>query len=121
MTPNQIAAAYKAVHELTGTVFPYKTARAVVLLKKKLREEFDVIVSARNALVKGCGGRDEGEYIHFDDNTASNEFYAEYQDMMNEDVDIELPHIDLSKYADSVRISPDAIAALEGIVAFEAE
>lgn len=121
MTPNQVAAAYKAVHELTSIIFPYKTARSIAALKSKLESEFETITKMREALIKECGGEDQGDTIHFVDNTAATAFYDKYKSLMAEDAEIDLPKIDLSRYADNIRISPDAISALDGIITFEKE
>lgn len=120
MTPNEIISAYRAVQELSGVVFPYKLARDIARLKTRLSEEFDVVLNVEQALVKSHGGKSKGGRYDFPSSAAKAAFAREYEELMNQnDSAISLPAVDISKYVDTLRISPDAIAALDGIVIFE--
>lgn len=120
MTANQIVNAYRAVHELKGLVFPYKTAREVARLKKKLDEEMTVIIGMEQAIVQKHGGKTKpnGSY-DFDSSASAAACKAELDGFNQEEVAVELPVVDLTEFVDQVSISPAAIEALEGIVIFE--
>lgn len=120
MTANQIVNAYRAVHELKGLVFPYKTAREVARLKKKLDEEMTVIIGMEQAIVQKHGGKTKpnGSY-DFDSPASAAACKAELDGFNQEEVAVELPVVDLTEFVDQVSISPTAIEALEGIVIFE--
>ena len=100
MTPRKITEAHKAMMELAGIPFPFKTARQLAKLKSRLDEEYLTVYNMDQALVRDMGGeiKANGNY-KFQDSEALN----------------------LSKYTDMIRISPGALEALEGIVAFEKE
>lgn len=120
MTANQIVNAYRAVHELKGLVFPYKTAREVARLKKKLDEEMTVIIGMEQAIVQKHGGKTKpnGSY-DFNSPASAAACKAELDGFNQEEVAVELPVVDLTEFVDQVSISPAAIEALEGIVIFE--
>ncbi|MBR3752801.1 MAG: hypothetical protein IKK50_06700 [Ruminiclostridium sp.] len=120
MTANQIVNAYRAVHELKGLILPYKAARAVAKLKKKLDEEMQVIIGMEQAIVQKHGGKTKpnGSY-DFDTPDAAAACKAELDGFNGEEVEVELPVVDLTEFVDQVSISPAAIEALEGIVLFE--
>jgi len=123
MTPRQIMDAYRAIQELSNIVLPYKTARRVVSLKKRLNEEFDVVLQMENAMVQEFGGRREKDgRIEFSDGKTAEAFLEKYDPAMEETTEIQLPQLDLSEYAGIIRISPRAVEALDRIIAFgEAE
>lgn len=120
MTPNQIKNAYKAIQELSGVVFPYRVSRGISALKKRLGEELDTVAGMEKALVEKYGGkvdRNGAIKISGDDAQA---FADEYNALMaQDDESIKLPAVDVSAFADTLRISPGAVEALEGIVIFE--
>lgn len=122
MTPNQVTDAYKAILRLSNTVFPYKIARNISKLKKRLAEEVDTISRMEKAIVEKHGGE-----IRKDNSVAieGREQAEECADELNEfrlqDDDIDLPVVDLSKYASFIQISPSDIDALEGLVMFGGE
>jgi len=120
MTPNEIIRAYRAVHELTGAVLPYKLARDIARLKKRLSEEFEVVLACETSLAESYGGRSKNGQYDFPTRGAADSFARDYKTFLEqEDRTIDLPKVDLSKCADMIRISPDAIDALDGIVFFE--
>lgn len=119
MTPNQIVKAYRAVNELTNTVLPYKAARGVTSLSRRLQEEFGVVAAMERAMAEKHRGRLEKGTYRFPDNETAHSFSEEYKQAMEQNDDVELPIVDLSKYIDLIRISPGAIEALDGIVIFE--
>ena len=119
MTPNQIASAHEAIQELSRVVLPYKTARQVARLKRRIDEEFEVIVSMESAVMKEFGGSFEHGSVQFPDITAKKAFEEKMRLYREEDVDIKLPTVDRSKYAENIRISPATIDALEGLVKWE--
>lgn len=120
MTANQIVNAYRAVHELKGLILPYKAARAVAQLKKKLDEEMTVIIGMEQAIVRKHGGKTKsnGSY-DFASPAAAAACKEELDGFNGEEVEVELPVVDLTEFVDQVSISPAAIEALEGIVLFE--
>lgn len=121
MTPKKIIDAYRAIKEISEMVFPYKTARAVAHLKRRLQEEAEIVENANRALVEKHGGKAKGNTVNFDDLEQLEKFQTEYDDFMGQDAEINLPTVDLSKYTDMMRLSPDTIEALDGIVIFEKE
>lgn len=122
MTPNQIKDAYKAVQELSSVVFPFRVSRGVTALKKRLGEELDTVAGMEKALVDKYGGtvaKNGSITIAGEDAKA---FADEYNALMAQDDDsIKLPVVDVSAFADMIRISPGAVEALEGLVIFEKE
>ena len=122
MTPNDIKNAYKAIQELSGTVFPYKVSRDIAALKKRLGEELETVAAMEMALVEKYGGAIErGGSIKISGADAQ-AFSDEYNALMaQDDESIKLPVVDVSAYADILRISPGAVEALEDIVIFEKE
>lgn len=122
MTPNEIKNAYRAIQELTGVVFPYRVARAITALKKRLLEELETVAGMENALVKKYGGRVERGGTFKVSGADAQAFVDEYNALMvQDDESIKLPVVDVSVYADTLRLSPGAVEALEGIVIFEKE
>lgn len=121
MTPNKVVSAYRAIKEISSTVFPYKIARSVAALKRRLQEESDIIVNVERAMIEKHGGKAIGNRVDFDAPEKAAAFQAEYDDFMSQDANIKLPTVDLSKYADTMRLTPDSIEALDGIVIFERE
>lgn len=122
MTPAQIANAYKAVVRLSGSVFPYKTARSLARLKRRLSEEVDAVSAAERAIVENRGGNvksDGGIYIKGNDEV--DKLVAELNQFRMQEDEVELPTVDISKYVDVLQISPNDIEALDGIVIFEKE
>ena len=122
MTPNEIKNAYRAVQELSGVVFPYRVSRGISALKKRLGEELDTVAGMEKALVEKYGGKvDRNGSITLSGENAQ-AFSEEYNAIMaQDDESIKLPAVDVSAFADTLRISPGAVDALEGIVIFEKE
>ena len=121
MTPKQIVDASRGARELTALVLPFKKARALAGLKKALRETIDVIAGSERALAESLGGvrQRSGEY-KFPDAEARDAFLEANRALYEEDDEtLTLPTVDLSGQTDQLKISADAIAALEGIVIFE--
>lgn len=122
MTPKQIAKAYAYIEELSRSVFPYKVTRELVRLKNRLKEERDTILTMENALVEKYGGVVNKDRSFGIENEEDREkFDAEYAEFLDQDLEVRLPSVDLSKYTSSIRISAAAMEALEGLVAFERE
>lgn len=121
MTPNKIVSAYKAIHELSSMVFPYKVSRNIASLKKRLTEEFDTVAAMEKAMVDKYDGKPHNGSFKFPDEKKAESFRKEYDAAMQQDDEIKLPVVDLSRYMDMVRISPNAVEALEGLVIFEKE
>lgn len=120
MKPTQIVKAYRAVQELSGVVLPYRVSRGIAELSRRLSEEFDTIAAMEKNMLDEYGGTaDSGGVIHFPSEDASKAFFAKYKEAMEQEDDIELPAVDLSKYVDSIRISAGAAEALEDIIIFE--
>lgn len=122
MTPNDIKNAYKAIQELSGTVFPYKVSRGIAALKKRLGEELETVAAMEMALVEKYGGSvlPNGSVRVVGANSQA--FADEFNAMMRQnDESIVLPVADVSEQADVICITPGAVAALEGLVIFEKE
>lgn len=120
MTPTEVVAAYRAVLELSKAVLPYKTARQVAALNRALRAEHDTVVAAERALAEEHGGvvSPMGS-VDFPDADSVEAFNREHAAYMEQDADIRLPKVDVSKYTNLLRLSPETICALDGIVTFE--
>ena len=122
MTPTQITAAYRAAVEVSKTVLPYQVARRVAKLLRALAAEVDVVAAADRALADQFGGEvSAGGSITFRDQEQAAEFAAARAEYLRQEADIHLPRVDLSKYVDMMRITPEAIYALDGIVVFDVE
>lgn len=120
MTPNQIKNAYRAIQELSGVVFPYRVARGIAALKKRLLEEVEAVAAMESALVEKYGGKIDRTGNAKVSGENAQAFVDEYNAMMEQnDESIQLPVVDVSAFADTLRISPDAVGWLEGIVLFE--
>lgn len=121
MTPKQIVEANRGARELTSLVLPFKTALALARLKKALQEATDVIARSERALAESLGGVPQGpaeyKFLNEEDKYAFLEASGKMLD--EEDDTLTLPTVDLSEQAGQLKISADAIAALEGIVIFE--
>ena len=120
MTPIQIGDAYRAVLRLSNTVFPYAVARNIAKLKKRLEDEIDAVADAEKAIAAKYGGtfKRDGTIV-IEDPEKGEKCADELNEFRLQDDDIKLPVVDLSKYVDSIRISPADVDALEGIVTFE--
>ena len=122
MTPNEIKNAYRAIQELSGVIFPYRVSRGISTLRKRLGEELDTVAGMEKALVEKYGGKvDRNGSITLSGEHAQ-AFSEEYNALMSQDDEsIKLPAVDVSAFADTLRISPGAVDALEGIVIFDKE
>lgn len=120
MTGTQIVGAYRAVRELLDVVLPYRASREIARLKKRLDEEFSTVLSMEQALVKKYGGEshENGKY-HFPSPEDTKAFAEELSAAMRQEDHIKLPQVDLSPYSGLIRVSADAIEALEGLVVFD--
>lgn len=121
MTPKQIVAAREAMKELSKIPLPYKVARQLSGLNRRLDQEIETISSMERALVEEFQGSIERNGIQFPDNEAATAFDEKRKTFMEEDVAFSLPVVDLSKFADNLRISSGAVEALEGLIRFERE
>lgn len=121
MTPKKIMEAYKAVNELANCVFPYKVTRQVHKLKKKLEDEFEAILDAEKALVSKHGGEFRDGTYKFGSLEVAEAFNREYMAFLEQESEVHLPKVDVSKCLGSVTVSAYAIDALEGIVDFGEE
>lgn len=120
MTLQQVVKAYTHIEELSKSVFPYQTSRSLFRLKKRLREEFDVVLEMEEALVAEYDGakKQNGAY-KFPTEEKQRQFIAAYDELMTKEQDIKLPVVDLSKYTGMIRISAAAMEALDGLILFE--
>lgn len=120
MTPSEVVAAYRAVVELSKAVLPYKTARQIAALNRALRAEHDTVVAAERTLAEAHGGvvSSVGE-VDFPDADSAEAFNRELARFREQDADICLPKVDISKYTNLLRLTPETICALDGIVTFE--
>lgn len=118
MTPNTIIAAHGAIAELLPQRLPYKAARAIRKLYAALCEEVTIIGEQERMQVEEYGGKYEGNRITIEDAEKLSAFIKWRNDMFETEVELTLPECDLTAYVDSIEISPDALAALDGIVNF---
>ena len=120
MTPNEVRAAYRAVVELSKSVLPYKIARQVAALNRALRAEHDTVAESERALAEKYGGVvfPMGS-VDFPDADSTESFNRELASFREQDADIWLPKVDVSKYTNLLRLTPETICALDGIVTFE--
>lgn len=121
MTGNQVLEAYRGVLELSKCVLPYKAARGVAALKRVLQNEYETLRDSESSIAETHGGTLSGGQWTFPDIPSRETFDKELADFMQEDVDMDFPKVDISKYADQLRISPDTIFSLDGIVVFDKE
>ncbi len=120
MILRQIVEAYAHINELSKLVFPYKTTKDLIHLKRRLKDEFETVVAMEEALVEKYHGSKtvDGAY-RFPNDKERDQFLTEYNQMTLQEHDIQLPVVDLSKYTNMICLSPAAMEALEGIVVFE--
>lgn len=122
LTPKRIAAAYRAITELSTIVLPFQPSRAVMALKKKLAEETDTVAAAEKNMVREYGGTVNADgRCNFPDEDTAQKFHAAREAWLEQEDDIKLPKVDLSKHTNLIRITPVALEALDGIVIFEKE
>lgn len=120
MTPKKIIDANKAIQELSAVVLPYSAARAVANLKRRLKEETDIICGIERGIIAKYGGDiDDTGKCKFSDAESAKAFLAEQTEIMNQEDDIHLPEVDLSAYIVNINISAATLEALDGIVKFE--
>ena len=118
----EVIMAYRAVLELSEARFPYRTAREVAALRRRLREEYETVAEREAALEKELGveALETGQF-RTKSPAAAAEFRRRHEEQMNEEAEIDLPAADLSGFAETLQVSPDCLEALEGIVTFEKE
>ena len=121
MTANTLIAIQSGLSELDRLPFPYKTARRLAALSRQIREEIAVINKMELALVEKYGGKVDRAYnVTFPGKEAGAAFAEARAELMDEDNDdITLPTVDLSKYVDVIELTPRAAEALEGVIIFE--
>lgn len=121
MTANTLIAIQSGLSELDRLPFPYKTARRLAALNRQIREEIAVINKMELALVEKYGGKVDRAYnVTFPDKEAAAAFAEARAELMDEDNDdITLPTVNLSKYVDVIELTPRAAEALEGVIIFE--
>lgn len=120
MTPIQIKKAFSAIRELEGTAFPYRTARSIAIMKKRLKEELDIVLEAELVIVREHGGELKDGSYKFKGPRAAKDCASELDRFNAEDNDdISLPEVDLSEYVDNLELSPASLESLEGIVIFD--
>lgn len=121
MKPSQIVNAYKAILELDNVPMPYRTARQVAALRKRLKEEFDVIRGMEEALAADYGGKFDGASYQFETTETARAFAGQLNAVMDQDDAVNLPGADLSGTAEALHLSPFAVAALDGLIKFEGD
>lgn len=120
LTPAKVTAAYRAVLELSNIVFPYKPARSVATLAKRLAEENDIVADMEKKLAAEYGGEMQPSGVcDFPDPDTAKHFRDALEEIREQEAEIKLPTVDLSRFTSSIRISAASIEALEGIVIFE--
>lgn len=119
MSPSQIMQAYRAIQELSTCVFPYKVTRNLHKLRRRINEEFDTVLVAEQAMVKQYGGTYSDGTYNFTDMVKAKAFHEAYSKWLDQQDDLDLPVVDLSKYPDAIQISEAAIDALECVINFE--
>ena len=121
MTPERIVKIYDALAELAGVRFPYKVARQLAVLNRRVNEETAIISTMERDLVKQYGGTvSKLGALRFDSNEAREAFAAAHAAIMQEEnEEVSLPTVDLSKYTSMLTLSPSALDSLEGIIIFE--
>jgi len=120
MKQREVIEAYKAVLELVEVRFPYQTAREVTELRRQLRKEYQIAAERERALAMEMGVEvlETGRFRTKDPEKAE-AFQKRREEQMEESAEIDLPVVDLSAFAETLRVSPDCLWALEGIVQFE--
>lgn len=120
MRQRDVVAAYRAALELGEVRLPYRKAREVAALRRRLREEYETAAEREMDLARELGV-EPGENGRFRTREAARagEFRRRREEQMNEEAEIGLPVVDLSEFADMVQLSANCLEALEGIVIFE--
>lgn len=121
ISPRQTLAAYRAINELTHCVFPYAIARKVHTLKRQLSNEFDTVLCSEKLMVADHKGVLQGSQYTFPTPEDAKAFHEEYSTFMDQQDDITLSTVDVSTCLECIRISPETIDALEGLVYFGEE
>lgn len=121
MTPERIVKIHDALLELTGVRFPYKVARQLAALNRRVNEETDIISTMERDLVKQFGGTMSklGALRFENDETREAFAIAHAAIMLEENEEVTFPTVDLSKYTSMMTLSPSALDVLEGIIIFE--
>lgn len=120
MTTTKVTAAYRAAMELSNIVLPYKPARSVATLAKRLAEENDIVADMEKKLAAEYGGKARrGGIFDFPDPETAKKFQDALEETREQEAEIKLPTVDLTGHTGLIRITPAALEALDGIVIFE--
>lgn len=116
----EVIAAYRAVLELGEVRLPYRKAREVAALRRRLREEYETAAQREAALARELGVEtaENGRFLARDAARAE-EFRRRREAQMDEEAEMDLPAADLSQFTDMIQLSADCLEALEGMVIFE--
>ncbi len=120
MKQREVIGAYRAVLELAEVRFPYRKAREVAALRRRLREEYETVAERETELAKELGveALETGKF-RTRDPAAAEAFRRRHEEQMNEEAEFDFPAVDLSEFTEMLQVSPDCLEALEGIVVFE--
>ena len=89
-------------------------------MKKALKDEYEAVVEIEENMARKYGGtKENGGVIKFCSIEEKAKFDEEHSAYMLQDADISLPEVDISRHTDQLKISPDSVFALDGIVKFE--
>ena len=120
MTMQQIINAYRGLNELYGLPLPMRTAHAVYMQRRKLEAHYKFEEEREKALLDELRGKAENGALAFPDAALAQEFQARMQEGLAMEIDEEITPatVNMSELGD-VRLRPEVIGWLDGIVKFE--
>jgi len=112
--------AYKAVLELGMAPLPYRKAREVAALRRRLQEEYETAEERELQLAEELGLEVvDKTRVRTKDPIKQAAFLERREAQMEEAAEIDLPAVDLSDFTNILQISANGLEALEKIVKFE--
>lgn len=122
MTLEKCVQAYKAVEQLMGEEFDYKSALALFNLKKDLQNAVDFYASEELKLIEELASRDEGGEIKlnsvgqiiFPDTDKAQAFRARRDELGKTDY----PDLGIREVKAPAKIRPSLLYALSGFITF---
>ncbi len=128
MTYINIVKAVKALDEMQNLRLPYKKARDIWKARKNLSDSFDFYIHEEEKLIREYGSVDENGSVRLDisgnpifkSNSDAVIFAAKLTELRNTECEVKTEPVELDgeDFGD-IRITPEIISSLDGIVIFK--
>lgn len=118
ITTNEMRNIFETLGKIAQTKLPIKASYWVGRVLSKLDGEYMASEKTRTALVTELGDAVEGKGVQVTpDNPNWKTFQERYTELMNIEIDIDVPQIELEKFGD-IEIEPAALLALDKLIVF---